>query len=82
MKPEEHLIPPKSHVYLDGPKSRGFNYHLLSEFFGNLFVAFGSCILLAHVLLCLGQQDLRKIINFILLQENSGKEFLIWDSLR
>ena len=24
MKPEEHLIPPKSHVYLDGPKSRGF----------------------------------------------------------
>ncbi|HJS52992.1 MAG TPA: TIGR00730 family Rossman fold protein [Chitinophagaceae bacterium] len=24
MKPEGHLIPPKSHVYLDGPKSRGF----------------------------------------------------------
>src|SRR5690242_7354133 len=24
MKPEEHLIPPKSHVYLDGPKGRGF----------------------------------------------------------
>ncbi len=24
MKTDEHLIPPKSHVYLDGPKSRGF----------------------------------------------------------
>jgi hypothetical protein len=24
MKPHEHLIPPKAHVYLDGPKSRGF----------------------------------------------------------
>jgi uncharacterized protein (TIGR00730 family) len=24
IKAEEHLIPPKSHVYLDGPKSRGF----------------------------------------------------------
>lgn len=24
MKPDERIIPPKAHVYLDGPKSRGF----------------------------------------------------------
>ena len=78
MKPEEHLIPPKSHVYLDGPKSRALNYHLLSEFFGNLFVAFANYILLARVSLYLGRQDLRKTINFMLQQEKSEKEFLIW----
>jgi hypothetical protein len=45
MKPEEHLIPPKSHVYLDGPKSRGFEL----SFAGNLFMALENYILSALV---------------------------------
>ena len=50
MKPEEHLIPPKSHVYLDGPKSRGFELSFAFRVFWQFIYGFrklhfiGPCI--------------------------------------
>lgn len=50
MKPEEHLIPPKSHVYLDGPKSRGFELSFAFRVFWQFIHGFrklhfiGPCI--------------------------------------
>lgn len=50
MKPEEHLIPPKSHVYLDGPKSRGFEFSFALRVFWQFIHGFrklhfiGPCI--------------------------------------
>lgn len=50
MKPEEHLIPPKSHVYLDGPKSRGFEFTFAFRVFWQFIRGFrklhfiGPCI--------------------------------------
>ena len=50
MKPEEHLIPPKSHVYLDGPKSRGFELSFAFRVFWQFIRGFrklhfiGPCI--------------------------------------
>lgn len=50
MKPEEHLIPPKSHVYLDGPKSRGFELWFALRVFWQFIQGFrklhfiGPCI--------------------------------------
>ena len=50
MKPEEHLIPPKSHVYLDGPKSRGFELSFALRVFWQFIRGFrklhfiGPCI--------------------------------------
>ena len=50
MKPEEHLIPPKSHVYLDGPKSRGFELAFAMRVFWQFIRGFrklhfiGPCI--------------------------------------
>jgi len=50
MKPEEHLIPPKSHVYLDGPKSRGFELSFAIRVFWQFIRGFrklhfiGPCI--------------------------------------
>ena len=50
MKPEEHLIPPKSHVYLDGPKSRSFELSFAFRVFWQFIRGFrklhfiGPCI--------------------------------------
>src|SRR6187431_1784275 len=50
MKQEEHLIPPKSHVYLDGPKSRGFELSFAWRVFWQFIYGFrklhfiGPCI--------------------------------------
>lgn len=50
MKPEEHLIPPKAHVYLDGPKSRGFELSFAIRVFWQFIRGFrklhfiGPCI--------------------------------------
>lgn len=50
MKPEEHLIPPKSHVYLDGPKDRGFELSFALRVFWQFIRGFrklhfiGPCI--------------------------------------
>ena len=50
MKPEERLIPPKSHVYLDGPKSRGFELSFAFRVFWQFIRGFrklhfiGPCI--------------------------------------
>lgn len=50
MKPEGHLIPPKSHVYLDGPKSRGFEFSFALRVFWQFIRGFrklhfiGPCI--------------------------------------
>jgi uncharacterized protein (TIGR00730 family) len=50
MKPEEHLIPPKSHIYLDGPKSRGFELSFAFRVFWQFIYGFrklhfiGPCI--------------------------------------
>lgn len=50
MKPEEHLIPPKAHVYLDGPKSRGFELSFALRVFWQFIRGFrklhfiGPCI--------------------------------------
>ena len=63
-------------------KAGALNYHLHSGFSGNLFEAFENYILSGHALLYLARQDLKRIINFILLQENLEKEFPDWDSLQ
>jgi hypothetical protein len=63
-------------------KSRGFELSFALEFSGNLFMAFANYILSGLALLYLAQQGLKKIINFILLQENLEKEFPGWGSLR
>ena len=50
MKPEGHLIPPKAHVYLDGPKSRGFELSFAFRVFWQFLRGFrklhfiGPCI--------------------------------------
>jgi hypothetical protein len=50
MKKQEHLIPPKSHVYLDGPKSRGFELNFAFRVFRQFIHGFrklhfmGPCI--------------------------------------
>ena len=50
MNSEEHLIPPKSHVYLDGPKSRGFELSFAFRVFWQFIRGFrklhfiGPCI--------------------------------------
>ena len=50
VKQEEHLIPPKAHVYLDGPKSRGFELTFAFRVFWQFIKGFrklhfiGPCI--------------------------------------
>jgi len=50
MKHHEHIIPPKTHVYLDGPKSRGFELNFAFRVFWQFIRGFrklhfmGPCI--------------------------------------
>jgi uncharacterized protein (TIGR00730 family) len=50
MKKQDHLIPPKSHVYLEGPKSRSFELHFAFRVFQQFIRGFrklhfmGPCI--------------------------------------
>jgi hypothetical protein len=75
VKPEEHLIPPKSHVYLDGPKSRSFELSFAFRVFWQFIRALENFILLDHALQYLVQQDLKRAINSMKQQENFGKRF-------
>ena len=50
MKESKHIVPPKEHVYLDGPKSRGYDLKLAFRVFKELLKAFrtlnrvGPCV--------------------------------------
>ena len=63
METQKHIIPPKSHVYLEGPKSRGYELAFAWRVFKQFIKGFRALHFVGPSITVLVQQDLKKIMN-------------------
>jgi uncharacterized protein (TIGR00730 family) len=74
MKPEEHLIPPKSHVYLDGPKSRGFELSFAFRVFWQLIHGFRKLHFIGPCITVFGSARFNETHKFYIAAREFGKK--------
>ncbi|HEU4860056.1 MAG TPA: TIGR00730 family Rossman fold protein, partial [Chitinophagaceae bacterium] len=74
MKPEEHLIPPKSHVYLDGPKSRGFELSFAFRVFWQLIHGFRKLHFIGPCITVFGSARFSETHKFYIAAREFGKK--------
>src|SRR6187397_1461469 len=73
MKPEEHLIPPKSHVYLDGPKSRGFELTFAFRVFWQFIRGFRKLHFIGPCITVFGSARFKEDHKFYIAAREFGK---------
>jgi uncharacterized protein (TIGR00730 family) len=73
MKPEEHLIPPKSHVYLDGPKGRGFELSFAIRVFWQFIRGFRKLHFIGPCITVFGSARFREDHKFYVAAREFGK---------
>jgi len=73
MKPEEHLIPPKSHVYLDGPKSRGFELSFAFRVFWQFLRGFRKLHFIGPCITVFGSARFKEDHKFYIAAREFGK---------
>ena len=73
MKPEEHLIPPKSHVYLDGPKSRGFELSFAFRVFWQFIRGFRKLHFIGPCITVFGSARFKEDHKFYIAAREFGK---------
>src|SRR6187401_1267957 len=73
MKPEEHLIPPKSHVYLDGPKSRGFELSFAFRVFWQFIRGFRNLHFIGPCITVFGSARFKEDHKFYIAAREFGK---------
>src|SRR6201988_3724201 len=73
MKPEEHLIPPKSHVYLDGPKSRGFELSFAFRVFWQFIYGFRKLHFIGPCITVFGSARFKEDHKFYIAAREFGK---------
>jgi len=73
MKPEEHLIPPKSHVYLDGPKSRGFELSFAFRVFWQFIHGFRKLHFIGPCITVFGSARFKEDHKFYIAAREFGK---------
>ena len=73
MKPEEHLIPPKSHVYLDGPKSRGFELFFALRVFWQFIRGFRKLHFIGPCITVFGSARFKEDHKFYIAAREFGK---------
>jgi len=73
MKPEEHLIPPKSHVYLDGPKSRGFELSFALRVFWQFIRGFRKLHFIGPCITVFGSARFKEDHKFYIAAREFGK---------
>src|SRR6187402_2318695 len=73
MKPEEHLIPPKSHVYLDGPKSRGFELSFAWRVFWQFIYGFRKLHFIGPCITVFGSARFKEDHKFYIAAREFGK---------
>jgi len=73
MKPEEHLIPPKSHVYLDGPKGRGFELWFAIRVFWQFIRGFRKLHFIGPCITVFGSARFKEDSNFYIAAREIGK---------
>jgi len=74
MKPEEHLIPPKSHVYLDGPKSRGFELSFAFRVFWQFIHGFRKLHFIGPCITVFGSARFNETHKFYIAAREFGKK--------
>jgi hypothetical protein len=74
MKPEEHLIPPKSHVYLDGPKSRGFELSFAFRVFWQFIQGFRKLHFIGPCITVFGSARFSETHKFYIAARQFGKK--------
>ncbi|HET6767395.1 MAG TPA: TIGR00730 family Rossman fold protein [Chitinophagaceae bacterium] len=74
MKPEEHLIPPKSHVYLDGPKSRGFELSFAWRVFWQFIQGFRKLHFIGPCITVFGSARFNESHKFYIAAREFGKK--------
>jgi len=73
MKPEEHLIPPKSHVYLDGPKGRGFELWFAVRVFWQFIRGFRKLHFIGPCITVFGSARFKEDSKFYMAAREIGK---------
>ena len=73
MKQEEHLIPPKSHVYLDGPKSRGFELSFAFRVFWQFIRGFRKLHFIGPCITVFGSARFKEDHKFYIAAREFGK---------
>src|SRR4026208_186079 len=73
MKPEEHLIPPKAHVYLDGPKSRGFELSFAFRVFWQFIRGFRKLHFIGPCITVFGSARFKEDHKFYIAAREFGK---------
>ena len=73
MKPEERLIPPKSHVYLDGPKSRGFELSFAFRVFWQFIRGFRKLHFIGPCITVFGSARFKEDHKFYIAAREFGK---------
>jgi len=73
MKPEERLIPPKSHVYLDGPKSRGFELSFALRVFWQFIRGFRKLHFIGPCITVFGSARFKEDHRFYIAAREFGK---------
>lgn len=73
MKPEERLIPPKSHVYLDGPKSRGFELFFALRVFWQFIRGFRKLHFIGPCITVFGSARFKEDHKFYIAAREFGK---------
>ena len=73
MKQEEHLIPPKSHVYLDGPKSRGFELSFAWRVFWQFIYGFRKLHFIGPCITVFGSARFKEDHKFYIAAREFGK---------
>lgn len=73
MKPEEHLIPPKSHVYLDGPKGRGFELWFAIRVFWQFIRGFRKLHFIGPCITVFGSARFKEDSKFYIAAREIGK---------
>ena len=74
MKPEGHLIPPKSHVYLDGPKSRGFEFSFALRVFWQFIRGFRKLHFIGPCITVFGSARFKEDHKFYIAARDFGKK--------
>ena len=74
MKPQEHLIPPKSHVYLDGPKSRGFELSFAFRVFWQFIQGFRKLHFIGPCITVFGSARFNETHKFYIAAREFGKK--------
>jgi hypothetical protein len=66
----EPIIPPKEHVYLDGPKSRGYELEFAWKVFWEFIMGFRNLHFVGPCITSSVQPGLKRTMNIIYVQEN------------